>query len=139
MCSYNTRSPIWSLETDSLFLLKMTPEEFFAASNGMVLIIKDYDTIGSNTVLGRVVVSHNELLEGKGERVEYEIVRESSTSTVQQSQSKNDPKDKKKIQSNSSSGHRPGYRKRPKLYLRFKTASQDDIDVRLLLFLCLSY
>jgi hypothetical protein len=102
----------------------MTPELFFASSNGMTFIIKDYDSVGSNTVLGRVVVSHNELLEGKGERLEYEIVPESSTSPVQQSQQEHDKKDKK-IQSNNI-----GHSKRPKLYLRFKEASQDDIDVR---------
>jgi C2 domain len=124
---HNTRSPIWSLETDSLFLLQMTPAEFFASSNGMSFIIKDYDSIGSNTVLGRVVVSHNELLEGNGERLEYEMVPEAKAySSVTIQQTKYDNKGDK-IEGNIGQRRRYG-KKKPKLYLRFKEATQEDID-----------
>ncbi len=65
--------PIWTLQTGSLFLLVMTPEEYFASVGGMSFIIKDFDVVGSNKILGRVTVKLQELLNGNGERVEYDI------------------------------------------------------------------
>jgi hypothetical protein len=37
-------------------------------------MVKDYDKVGTNDVLGRVVVSQEELLHGKGERNAYPLV-----------------------------------------------------------------
>lgn len=93
--------PIWTLETGSLFVLSMTPEEFFSASSGMNFIVKDHDSIGSHDVLGQVHVSLDELLKGTGKREEYEIV--SSLDNAKKSKSK--------------------------LCLRVREATQDDIDV----------
>jgi hypothetical protein len=87
----------------------MTPEELFASSNGMEFIFKDYDEVGSSTVLGRVVAPHSELLEGIGERMEYDIVLENEFTTSRRQMSK--------------------YGKTPKLYLRFKEADEKEIKV----------
>lgn len=69
-----TLDPIWSLTTGSLFLLNMSPEEFFGASSGMLFVIKDYDAVGSNDIIGRVNVSLDDVLNGTGDRVGYNIV-----------------------------------------------------------------
>jgi hypothetical protein len=102
-----TLDPIWTLRKKSLFLLSMTPEEFFSCSSGMTLCIKDYDAVGSNDVLGQVVVGLDELLASKGERVGYDVVLEKNFR-----ESLKDPK------------------KQTKLYLRIKEASRSDIEVR---------
>lgn len=94
--------PIWTLSEGSLFLLRMTPEEFFASSGGMTFVIKDFDQIGKNEILGNVFVPLEDLLKGTGERMEYEVKPEKVTK----------PK--------------PGA-KQGKLYLRFREASADDI------------
>ena len=65
--------PIFTLETGSLFLLELSPEEFFAATSGMTFVIKDYDSLGSNEILGNVSVSLDELLHGTGERTEFTV------------------------------------------------------------------
>lgn len=70
----NSLDPIWSLRTGSLFILEMTPEEFFSASSGMVFVIKDYDSVGSNEILGLVNVSLEDILNGTGERIGYDVV-----------------------------------------------------------------
>jgi C2 domain len=104
-----TLDPIWTLRTGSLCLITMTPEEFFSCSSGMTLLIKDYDAVGANDVLGQVVISLDELLESKGERVGYDVVLEKNFR-----QSLRDPL------------------KKTKLYLRIKEASHDDVEVRVL-------
>jgi C2 domain len=101
-----TLEPIWTLLTGSLCLITMTPEEFFSCSSGMTLLIKDYDAVGANDVLGQVVISLDELLEGKGERVGYDVVLEKTFR-----HSLRDPL------------------KKTKLYLRIKEASLDDVEV----------
>ena len=70
----NSLNPIWSLRTGSLFVLQVTPEEFFSASSGMLFVVKDYDSVGSNEILGHVNVGLEDLLNGNGERTEYNIV-----------------------------------------------------------------
>lgn len=100
---HNNLNPIWTLSTGSLFLVEMTPEEFFSSSAGMTFVIKDEDTIGSNETLATVTVPLEVLLEGKGERVGYVI-------------EPHDKPDKKP--------EREG-----KLFLRFKKATAEDIDV----------
>jgi len=108
VCS-NTVNPVWSLETGSLFLVEMDPQDFFSSTGGMTFVLSDYQNftavVGANQVLGRVRVGLNQIMEMKGERVSYEIavaqdVKVSSALT-------------------------------PKLYLRFKEASPTDVQVRL--------
>jgi Ca2+-dependent lipid-binding protein len=91
--------PIWTLDSGSLFLLQMTPEDFFSCAGGMTFRVKDYDALGANEVLGRVTVQLDELLKGTGERNGYVIVPES------------------------------GEKHNGKLYLRFKEATPEDIEV----------
>ena len=95
-----TLDPIWTLRTGSLFLLRATPEEFFGSGRGLAFIIKDSDTIGTNDVLGRVLVSQDELLEGTGDRIEYPIITEKATKQARQ---------------------------KGRLTLRFRHASEDDV------------
>jgi hypothetical protein len=102
-----TLDPIWTLRKGSLFLLSMTPEAFFSCSSGMTFCLKDYDAVGSNDVLGQVVVGLDELLASTGERVGYDVALEKNFRD-----SLKDPK------------------KQTKLYLRIKEASRSDIEVR---------
>lgn len=92
--------PIWTLDTGSLFLLQMSPDDFFRASSGMLFVVKDFDTLGSNDVrglcghtkleaskrcspfislsrpqvLGKVTITLDELLKGTGQRVGYDLI-----------------------------------------------------------------
>jgi hypothetical protein len=79
----------------------MTPEEFFACTGGMYFVLKDFDAFGSNEMLGHVRVSLDDLLNGTGERVEYKITPE------------------REFKDAKSTG---------KLFLRFREASEDDIE-----------
>lgn len=96
-------NPIWTLETGALFVVRMSPEEFFAASSGMNFIVKDYDAVGANEILGNVSIPLQDMLDGTGDRIGYDIVPD-----------KNSPK--------AQAG------KTPKLFLRFKRAAQSDIE-----------
>jgi len=97
-------NPIYTLETGSLFLLQMTVEEFFACTGGMSFVIKDYDAVGSDDTMGTCTIPHDQLLQGKGERKGYEIVLQKGIS-------------------------KPLRSKKSKLYLRFKEAKEDDMEV----------
>ena len=66
-------NPIWALSTGSLFLIQTTLNDFFYNSSRLEFVVKDYDTVGGNDVLGSVLVCKKELLAGKGERIEYEL------------------------------------------------------------------
>lgn len=92
--------PIWTLNSGSLFLLQMTPEDFFSCASGMSFTVKDYDAVGSNELLGRVTLKLDELLNGTGERCGYDIVD--------------------RVLGEKNNG---------KLYLRFKEATPEDIEV----------
>jgi hypothetical protein len=67
-----TTDPIWPVHKGSLFILSATAQEFFQSA-GLTFIVKDYDALGSNEVLGKVTLSHKELLDSKGERMEYKL------------------------------------------------------------------
>lgn len=69
----NNTDPIWTVDAGSLCGLSATASDFFASSTGRTCILEDYDIVGSNEVIGQVVLSHTEVVEAKGERVEYEI------------------------------------------------------------------
>lgn len=96
-------SPIWTLENGSLFILKTTPEEFFGSTSGMTFLLKDYDAVGQNDLIGSVIVPLNDLLEGNGDRIEFDIVPDKSMLAQFEGKS-------------------------PKLNLRFKRASRSDCD-----------
>lgn len=94
--------PIWSISTGSLFMIDMTPEDFFSAATGLTFILEDYDALGKNDMLGSAQVLLDEILEGTGDRKEYEI--------------------------NVMPDAKMKGKKKSKLYLRFKQATQDDVD-----------
>ncbi|KAG7350731.1 C2 domain containing protein [Nitzschia inconspicua] len=99
-----TLNPVWTLSTGSLFLIQVSLAEFFENSNYMEFIVKDYDSIGDHEILGSVLVSKTDMLNGTGDRVEYELNQYSGKNHI------------------LSSGA-----KKPSLALRFKLASEDDI------------
>lgn len=98
-----TLDPIWSLETGSLFLVQMDPNEFFSSTGGMTFLLGDYHSLGTNKVLGRVRVGLQQLLQMKGERVGFDVALEND------------------IQLLSSVNAR--------LFLRIKEASKSDVEV----------
>ena len=100
-----TVEPIWTLETGSLFLVQMDPEEFFSSTGGMTLILADYHTFGANRVLGRVRLGLQQILKMTGKRETFAIVFENDIDI-------------------SSSAN-------PRLHLRIKEASKSDIQVNL--------
>lgn len=65
--------PIWTVKTGSLFLLKLTTEELFT-SNGLICEVMDFDKFGGNDKLGLITVPPKVLFEGKGERLEYDLL-----------------------------------------------------------------
>ena len=71
-------NPIYTTDSGSLFLLSATPEEFFGSAQGLCFIIKDYDTLSANDTLGKVFVHQDELLNGEGERTEYDLMESAS-------------------------------------------------------------
>jgi hypothetical protein len=91
--------PIWTLNSGSLFLLQMTPEDYFSCAGGMSFTVKDYDAVGANEILGRVTLKLDELLDGTGQRHGRCV---------------------DKVLGDKNHG---------KLYLRFKEALPEDIEV----------
>ncbi|KAG7350839.1 C2 domain containing protein [Nitzschia inconspicua] len=67
-----TLNPIWTLKTGSLFLLTVESERFFV-EDGMQFIVKDYDQLGKDEVLGLVHVNPRTLYQSKGERMEFKL------------------------------------------------------------------
>lgn len=96
--------PIWVLETGSLFLIQCTTEDFFASTSGITFTVKDYDVANADDNLATVSVPLKDALEGTGERTEYQMTLDKSFKG----------------------------KKAPTLFLRFKPASKDDIEVRIL-------
>lgn len=101
-----TLQPIWTLETGSLCHIQMSPEEFFASASGISFVVKDYDAVGSDDILATVDVPLKEVLRGKGERSQYSL---------------------KLAKDFVGKGNHP------KLFLRFKQATKEDIEVRIML------
>ena len=102
----NNRDPIWTIQHKSLCLIELPAKDFMLA-NAMTFVVKDHDTLKSDDTLGYVKVPCEDLLEGTGERKEYTLDTYKN--------GKKDDKDKGLP---------------PKLYLRFKKATKDDIEVR---------
>ena len=68
-----TLNPVWTLSTGSLFLIETTLVEFFESARHVEFIVKDYDSVGENDVLGSVLVNKKEMLRSTGERLEYPL------------------------------------------------------------------
>ncbi len=66
-----TLNPVWTLSTGSLFLIQTTLTDFFAGAHVIEFVVKDYDRVGDNETLGRVMVPKKDLLQGDGCRVDY--------------------------------------------------------------------
>lgn len=67
-----TLNPIWTLKTGSLFLLTVESETLFV-EDGMKFIVKDFDQLGKDEVLGLVHVNPRLLYRSKGERMEFKL------------------------------------------------------------------
>lgn len=86
-------------------MIHTTAEEFFLRSNCVTFVIKDYDSVGSDDIIGTVEIDKSEMLNGTGKRVEYEVLLEENLKSSGRKQSKE-----------------------ATLALRFKHASQEDIQ-----------
>jgi C2 domain len=73
---YNSLNPVWTVNTQSLFLIKTSIEDYFTGSNFISFKIKDYDALGKSDTLGTVDVSKDALLQGTGKRQVFEILSE---------------------------------------------------------------
>lgn len=76
-----TLNPVWTLTSGSLFLIQTNLTDFFAKANNIEFVVRDYDRIGDDDVLGTVLVSKKELINGDGERVDYELTTAKLTGT----------------------------------------------------------
>ena len=66
-------NPVWTLSTGSLFLIQTTLNDFFESANLLEFVVKDYDSVGENDILGSALIRKDDLLRGDGERVEYPL------------------------------------------------------------------
>ena len=69
----STLNPIWTVKTQSLFLLSTSSKDLFRCYDGILFEVKDYDAIGESETLGRVWVPPKVLYEGKGDRMEFPL------------------------------------------------------------------
>lgn len=67
-----TLNPIWTLNTGSLFLLHVESRRFFI-EDGLKFVVKDYDSIGKDEVLGICTVNPKIFYKAKGERMEFNL------------------------------------------------------------------
>lgn len=84
---WSTRSPIWTIKHDNVFILYTTEDELSRAG-GLRFILKDFNIAGSNTALGSVLVSKKDIDEAisekySSERREFDV----NTSEAKNSQS----------------------------------------------------
>jgi len=64
---------VFTLKTDSLFLLNMSARDFFSVEEGVMFVVKDFDTFGANDVLGVVIVPPKMLYTCNGERMVFDL------------------------------------------------------------------
>jgi hypothetical protein len=83
-----TLNPVWTLATGSLCLLQTTLTSFFENSSYMEFFVKDYDSIGEHEILGTVMVPKKTILEGEGEREEFELSQFAGKNNVLASRNK---------------------------------------------------
>ena len=67
-----TLDPVWTIKTDSLFLLKTTAKDLFL-SDGLLCLLLDFDGIGKDERLGAVTVPAKTMYDAKGERMTFKI------------------------------------------------------------------
>ena len=67
-----TLDPIWTIKTNSLFLLKIDAKQLFR-SEGLLCIVYDYDKLGGNERLGAVTIPPKTIYDAKGERLEFKL------------------------------------------------------------------
>jgi hypothetical protein len=65
-------NPVWTVKTGSLFLLTVTTKELFM-SDGLMCEVADFDKLGSNEILGAIILPPKFLYEAKGERTTYKL------------------------------------------------------------------
>jgi Ca2+-dependent lipid-binding protein len=68
----STRDPIYTIEHGSVFILDVATKEI-QEEGGITFNVKDFDLIGSNDLLGSVVVPADTILEASGERLEVQV------------------------------------------------------------------
>ena len=68
----NRLDPIWTLKTGSLFILTTESRKLFL-DDGMRFIVKDFDQLGKDEVLGTVHVKPQVWYQSKGERMEFKL------------------------------------------------------------------
>lgn len=128
-------SPIYTLFTGSLFtIVYPSIEEFFrTAASGLTFTIKDYDAVGANDLIGTVQVPIQRLLNGTGQRIAYPIVLANPPTSVEQDENKKNSSldtslNKLVMKKKKVGAHDEKAKKVPTLYLRYKRASQHEID-----------
>jgi hypothetical protein len=68
----NRLDPIWTLKTGSLFLLTTESRRLFL-EDGLKFIVKDFDQLGKDEVLGIVHVNPRVFYKANGERMEFKL------------------------------------------------------------------
>jgi Ca2+-dependent lipid-binding protein len=68
-----TREPIFTIRQNNLFILDIATKEL-TESGGITAKVKDYDFVGRNDALGSVTVTAEDVLNAKGERLEYSLM-----------------------------------------------------------------
>ena len=64
--------PIWTLKTESLFLLTLASKDLFL-QDGLGFVVRDFDRLGADENLGLVRVPPATLYKAKGERLEFKL------------------------------------------------------------------
>ena len=73
----NTLKPIWTIQTNSLFLLRTNTKLLFESPDGMIYFeVRDYDTFGKDTLLGVSKVPATVVYKSNGERLEYSVKKQ---------------------------------------------------------------
>jgi hypothetical protein len=81
LCSHTTSvyislfhrlDPIWTIKTGSLFLLTVSMNDLFL-NDGLVLILHDFDKVGSDEILGAIKIRAKQIYEAKAERMEFKL------------------------------------------------------------------
>ena len=68
-----TLTPIWTLKTDSLFLLTVNLQDFML-TDGLDCHVQDFDKLGKNETLGTVTIPPQKLVAATGERWELPLM-----------------------------------------------------------------
>lgn len=68
----NTAEPIWTVSTDSLFMIHTTPKELFLSKQGLMFEVRDSE-FGGDKFLGCTFLLPSEIYQSKGERTERKL------------------------------------------------------------------